>query len=147
MELFNIALLARQSCTILVNPDSLCSKMLSAIYFPSRNFLYSGLGTHPSQIWRAVHEGKEALKIGFIQRIGDGRSTRVRDHNWLPRDTNMCSIVCHTETPIFFGDLIKPHSSKKDKKCVLLRGMIVHLVKVYSCFRKRHRCAIKKVKM
>src|SRR4051812_8252223 len=61
MEVFNIALLAKQAWRILTSQSSLCSRMLKAIYFPSVNFLDAEIGSHPSQVWRAIYEGKEAM--------------------------------------------------------------------------------------
>jgi hypothetical protein len=75
IELFNIALLARQAWRILTEPTSLSARILKGVYFPCSGFLSADLGSHPSQIWWAIMEWRDALKLGLIRRIGDGRST------------------------------------------------------------------------
>lgn len=92
IELFNLALLARQAWRVLVEPDSLSARVLKAKYFPSCDFLQAELGGAPSQIWRAVLNGRDTLKQGIIWRVGDGQSTNIWQHNWIPRASYMRSI-------------------------------------------------------
>ena len=61
--------------------------MLKAIYFPGCDLLEVGLGSHPSQIWRAILDGRDILAHGIIRRIGDGKSTGIWTHNWIPRES------------------------------------------------------------
>jgi hypothetical protein len=84
IELFNLALLARQAWRILQVqvPDSLSARALSAVYYPHGDFL----GARPSRIWRAIMEGKEVVSQGIIRRIGTGDSTEIWSMNWLTRD-------------------------------------------------------------
>jgi hypothetical protein len=77
IELFNIALLARQAWRILLTPESLSARVLKAVYFPEDDILIARLGSHPSQVWRAILEGRDALNIGLIKRIGDGSTTEI----------------------------------------------------------------------
>ena len=53
-EIFNLALLARQAWRILVFPESLSARILKAVYFPNYSILEANIGSHPSQIWRAI---------------------------------------------------------------------------------------------
>jgi hypothetical protein len=85
LEIFNLAMLARQAWRILQDPTSLSARVLKAVYYPTSEFLDAQIGSSPSQIWRAIHEGKGVLKQGLIRRIGDGKSTLIWDHNWIPR--------------------------------------------------------------
>jgi hypothetical protein len=51
------------------------------------------LGSHPSQVWRAILEGRGALGLGLIKRIGDGKDTYAWTENWLPRDERLKPIA------------------------------------------------------
>ena len=48
MELFNLALLARQSWKLLNEPDTLSARLLKAVYYPDTTILEAELGHHPS---------------------------------------------------------------------------------------------------
>nr|XP_051221174.1 uncharacterized protein LOC127339353 [Lolium perenne] len=112
IELFNLSLLARQSWRILQEPNSLSARLLKAIYFPNSSILEAELGPHPSKIWRSILDGREVLAQGLIRRIGDGRTTKIWEHNWLPRDTNMRPIVSLKQNPpILVSHLIDETSS------------------------------------
>jgi hypothetical protein len=86
IELFNLAMLARQAWRILQNPEELSSRILKAVYFPNSDFLEAPLGSSTSQVWRAIVEGRDVMKQGLIRRIGTGENTNAWNHNWLPRD-------------------------------------------------------------
>jgi hypothetical protein len=86
IEVFSLALLARQVWRILNDPDALSIRILKALYFPSTNILCASVGTNPSQIWRALCEWREMLKLGLIRRIGDGITTRIWLDDWILRD-------------------------------------------------------------
>ena len=61
IEIFNLALLARQAWRILVEPNSLSARILKAIYFPTTDMLQAEVGSSPSQIWRSLCEGRDML--------------------------------------------------------------------------------------
>ena len=84
-ELFNLALLTRQAWRVLVEDESLSAQILKAAYYPNCSLLDATLGPHPSHIWRAILDGRDVLAQGVIRRIGDGETTSVWDHNWIPR--------------------------------------------------------------
>ena len=86
IELFNLALLARQAWRILQEPSSLSARVLKAVYFPDGDFLEAQIGTSPSRIWRAIVDGKDVLCQGLIRRIGTGEATDIWAMNWIPRD-------------------------------------------------------------
>jgi hypothetical protein len=98
-EMFNLALLARQAWRIMQNPESLSSRLLKAIYFPDKDFLDAALGSRPSQIWRAILDGREVLQYGLIRRIGNGENTHIWEHNWLPRDVVLRPIAAKAPNP------------------------------------------------
>jgi hypothetical protein len=90
IELFNLALLARQGWRLLQNPTSLSARILKARYFKEAELLDSQLGSNPSQVWRGIHEGIGLLKQGLIGRIGTGQNTNTwDDDNLLPRQGSM----------------------------------------------------------
>ena len=84
-ELFNLAMLARQAWRVLVDDDSLSAQILKAAYYPNSSLLDATLGPHPSQIWRAIIDGRDVLAQGIIRRVGDGETTNISHHNWIPR--------------------------------------------------------------
>ena len=87
LEIFNLALLARQAWRIMNDGQSLSAQHLKVVYFPNSTLLEADLGPRPSQIWRAILDGKEILAQGIIRRIGDGESTDIWLYNWIPRDS------------------------------------------------------------
>ena len=72
IELFNLALLARQAWRMWQEPDTLSARILKAVYYPMGEFLDAQVGAAPSRVWRAIMEGKDVLKQGLIRRIGTG---------------------------------------------------------------------------
>lgn len=88
MELFNLALLAKQAWRILQEPASLSARILKAVYYPGgRDFLEDNLGSSPSRIWRSIIKGREVLKEGLIRRIGTREMTSIWTANWLPLES------------------------------------------------------------
>ena len=65
IELFNLALLARQAWRILMDPDSLSARVLRAKYHPGVDILNAEIGSAPSQMWRAIIEGSGLGKKGI----------------------------------------------------------------------------------
>jgi hypothetical protein len=99
IELFNLAMLARQEWRILQTPEALSSRILRAVYFPLGEFMDATLGSSPSQVWRALVEGRDAMKLGLVRRIGTGENTHAWNQNWLPRDHMLRPLACLKEDP------------------------------------------------
>jgi hypothetical protein len=99
LELFNMCLLARQTWRLLQDPSSLSARILKAVYYPQISILDAELGSHPSQIWTAILDGRNILKQGLIKRIGDGRSTNIWTDSWLPQDNLMRPLVSLKNNP------------------------------------------------
>jgi hypothetical protein len=96
---------------ILQNPDALTSRILKAIYLPNTDFLNATLGSHPSQVWRAMIKGRDAMKLGLVRRIGTGESTHVWNDNWLPRDFMLRPLAClKDDPPVMVDDFIDSSS-------------------------------------
>lgn len=116
-ELFNLAMLAKQAWRLLQDPDSLSARILKSIYYPSCSILEASLGNHPSQIWRAIIEGRDTLKIGLVRRIGNGGSTKIWEDNWLPREEMMRPYGCITQNPPeLVSELIDSTSASWDRQ-------------------------------
>ena len=98
-ELFNLAMLARQAWRMLQHPDTLCARVLKSIYYPTVDILEAELGGHPSQVWRAMIEGRDTLKQGLVRRIGNGESTLIWEHNWLPKEEFPRPLGCRSQNP------------------------------------------------
>jgi hypothetical protein len=98
IELFNLALLAKQAWRLLQDPTSLSARILKAVYYPSGEFLEAGLGSSPSKIWRSILDGRDVLRQGLIRRIGTGEETNIWDVNWLPHDGLLRPVTCILDT-------------------------------------------------
>jgi hypothetical protein len=75
IEIFNLAMLAKQAWRIMLDLNSLSSRLLKAVYYPNWELLDATLGSHPSQIWRSILDGVDVLKQGLVRRIGSGEDT------------------------------------------------------------------------
>ena len=107
IEIFNLALLSRQIWRLLNDPSSLSAQILKASYFPQCTVLEAQLGPHPSQVWRSILDGRDIITQGAIRRIGDGTTTNIWQHSWIPRDGMMkpvASLVA--DPPQLVSDLI-----------------------------------------
>ncbi|EEE50691.1 hypothetical protein OsJ_30951 [Oryza sativa Japonica Group] len=83
---FNIAMLARQGWRLIQNPDSLCSRLLKAKYFPNCNVLDAQSRKQMSYSWRSILKGIQLLRKGVIWRVGNGEHINIWSDPWLPRD-------------------------------------------------------------
>ncbi|XP_022159001.1 uncharacterized protein LOC111025446 [Momordica charantia] len=89
LELFNKALLAKQSWRILNNPDSVLAKVLKGRYFRNCDLLQAEIRGSPSFIWRSLVWGSELLKDGLRWRIGNGENVNVYRDNWVPNQPSL----------------------------------------------------------
>jgi hypothetical protein len=81
----NQALLARQAWCLVQFPNSMCSRLLKAKYFPAANLLDTAFIQNTSPTWKGIMHGLELLKKGAIWRIGSGTSVKIFRDSWLPR--------------------------------------------------------------
>jgi hypothetical protein len=59
--------------------NSMAALILKAKYFTHSSFREAQLGSKPSYAWT-----RELLFEGLLWRVGDGRSIKIWDENWLP---------------------------------------------------------------
>lgn len=85
---FNLAMLAKQGWQFLVSPTSLASRVFQAKYYPNSDFLTAELGNNPSFVWRSIWSAQSLVKLGCQRTIGNGMSTSILKHPWLPDPVN-----------------------------------------------------------
>jgi hypothetical protein len=101
------------------NSKSISARLLKALYFPNNKFLDAALGSRPSQIWRAILDGRDVLEQGLIRRIGNGETTRIWDHNWLPRDGGLKPIAVKASNPPRYVSELIDNTSMQWKEDVI----------------------------
>ena len=87
LEAFNQALVGKQVWRILTKPNLLVSKVLKAKYFPKESILNCKTPQDASRIWQGLMGERSLIDKDLIRRIGNGRSTSVWDHKWIPRSS------------------------------------------------------------
>jgi len=70
LESFNLALLAKQMWRLLLEPDSLCARVLRARYYPDGKLLKAKLNSGRSYTWQSILAGLECFKHLYIWRVG-----------------------------------------------------------------------------
>lgn len=84
LKTFNLALLAKQGCRILQQPQSLVARVFKAKYFATSDFMIATLRNQPSYAWRSIFVAREVLHLGLRWHIGDGKSVHIWRDPWLP---------------------------------------------------------------
>jgi hypothetical protein len=84
VEVFNLALLAKQGWRIIQYPDSLVARIMREKYFPSGSFLTAPLGKAPSFAWQSIHQARKLLDRGLVWRVGNGEKIAIWGDRWLP---------------------------------------------------------------
>jgi hypothetical protein len=85
LELFNLAMLAKQGWRLIQNLESLVARIMKAKYYPNSNFLDAEIGRNPSYAWRSIWNSKNLLKEGLIWRVGDGTQIKIWEDPWIPQ--------------------------------------------------------------
>lgn len=94
------------------DPGLLSARILKSVYYPHVSLLDAELGCHPSQIWRAILDGRDIMAEGIIRRIRDGESTNIWAHNWIPREGYRRPITSLTQAPPqLVSELIEPSTA------------------------------------
>jgi hypothetical protein len=91
LELFNMAMLAKQGWRIIQQPDSMLATVLKEKYFCEASFLTAAIGHNHSYAWHNILKARGVLERGLMWQVGNGESIRVWDDKWL-KDTPTCNI-------------------------------------------------------
>ncbi|KAM3255382.1 hypothetical protein ACQJBY_048596 [Aegilops geniculata] len=119
LHLFNMAMLARQAWRILQNPQSLCSQVLAARYFPNGSMLEATPCAGISYTWLSILKGIQLLKKGIIWRVGNGKTIKIWTDPWIPRGTTRRPITPKGSQLVEkVADLINPITNQWDIQLV-----------------------------
>jgi hypothetical protein len=88
LEVFNLALLAKQGWRLIQQPNSLLAQVLKGMYFPGATFLQAKIGANPSFTWRSMLNVRPLLEEGLMWRIGSGKQVRIWGDKWIPSSTD-----------------------------------------------------------
>lgn len=86
---FNLAMLAKQVWRLMAEPDSLCSRVLRAKYYPDGDLLNAKPKKGSSYTWQSILAGLECFKEGYIWRVGDGNKIDIWKDSWIPSSPNL----------------------------------------------------------
>lgn len=79
LRAFNLALLAKQACKLITEPNSFLSRVLKAKYFPHMNPMETASRVGISYIWQSLLHDMRLVKQGIRGGVGDGLSINA----WL----------------------------------------------------------------
>ncbi|OMO52016.1 reverse transcriptase [Corchorus capsularis] len=66
------------------NPDTLCTRVLRAKYYPRGDFLHATLESSPSFLWRSLMAGRRVIIAGSRFRVGEGNLDIWKDR-WIAK--------------------------------------------------------------
>lgn len=105
LNLFNQAMLAKQSWRIIKSPESLIFKILRGRYFRNGDFLKAPIGLNSSQVWKSIVWGRDLSKRGYKWRVGNGEYVYIDEDPWISRQGN--------RTPMWVPDELKGRRVKE----------------------------------
>lgn len=116
---FNLAMLAKQVWRLIINPESLCARVLKAKYFPTGSILQASLKNGSSFNWQSIMKGLEVFKRGYIWRIENGTNVNIWTDPWVPSSPYRKVITPRGQTLISkVYDLIEPSSGQWDENLI-----------------------------
>jgi hypothetical protein len=84
LEIFNLALLAKQGWRLLKDSTSLVARVFKEKYYPNGAFLEALMGRAPSLVWRSIFKARDLLEGGLRWRVGNGKSIKIWGDRWFP---------------------------------------------------------------
>ena len=116
---FNIAMLTRQAWRLLMEPESMCARVLSAKYFPNGNVLTAVPTEGMSYTWRSILKGVDLLKEGLIWRVGNGLDINIWTDPWINREGLRVPVTPRRQNLVTkVAELINPISGTWDEALV-----------------------------
>lgn len=61
---FNLAMFSKQCWRLIMNPDSLCARVVKAKYYPNESLLQATLKNGALFTWQSIMKGLETFKLG-----------------------------------------------------------------------------------
>ena len=77
LQVFNLAMLAKQGWRLVCNPDTLVARILRAKYFPNGKFLEATMGNNASYTWKSIVATKKVLEKGLLWKVETGGTTEI----------------------------------------------------------------------
>lgn len=108
IQLFNQALLAKQTWRILKKPESLLSRILLGKYCHKQSILKVETPAGCSHGWRSILHGRDLLKDYLGKAIGNGQTTRVWQDSWISLTTQVKPLgpIPEAELDLTVSDLL-----------------------------------------
>ena len=113
IEIFNDALLAKHTWSLLKNPSSLLGKILLNKYCHDTDLLSCSPPNSASHGWRGILAGREIIKRGLGWAVGNGRNIKVWGDKWISTETPSCPIgpPAEQDQNLRVCDLMFPNST------------------------------------
>lgn len=83
LRAFNLAMLAKQCWRLITHPETLCTQVLRAKYYPDGNLLNAGPKKGSSFTWQSIVSGLQTFKRGHIWRVGTGTQINIWNDHWM----------------------------------------------------------------
>lgn len=116
---FNLALLSKQACRLIENPESLCATVLRARYYPSGDLLNAEIKKGSSFTWQSIFEGIKTLQKGHIWRVGDGSNINIWEDEWIPNCSSRKVITRRGQNILSkVSELINPNTNQWDEDLI-----------------------------
>ncbi|XP_019166667.1 PREDICTED: uncharacterized protein LOC109162418 [Ipomoea nil] len=80
----SVFLIPDSAWRLLTSPDTLVAKVYKARYYPNTTFVDAKVGGNPSHTWRSIMAAHHMVVARVRRRIGDGKTTLIWGHPWLP---------------------------------------------------------------
>ncbi|XP_048604677.1 uncharacterized protein LOC125582165 [Brassica napus] len=129
IEMFNVALLAKQSWRIATNPECLLSRVLLGKYCNHQPLFSVSASSSISHGWRSILCGRDLLLANTGKAIGDCRDTSLWEEPWLSSETPTRPMGPPTDETKHWrvSDLISRESGEWNK--ALIERTLPHAVK------------------